>query len=155
MALVACTFAAAAVAQVPARWSAGGSTGARGGAVTGIAWNADNSPVPNALIRLRDLATGRIVLGVQADVAGRFGFDPVPAGSYVVELVDQAGTVRAVGQMFSVGSGETVATFVQLAPKDRWFAGFFGNAAAAALSAAASLGLTAMGDGVQPASPRF
>ncbi|MGH9310829.1 MAG: carboxypeptidase-like regulatory domain-containing protein [Vicinamibacterales bacterium] len=156
VALAACTLATAVAAQAPFRSSAGGGGAAtKAGVVTGTAWNADNSPVSNALIRLRDLTTGRIVLGVEADAAGRFGFDPVPAASYVVELVDQAGTVRAVGQMFSVGPGETVATFVRLSRRDRWFDGFFGNAAAAALSAAASLGLTAVGDGVQPASPRF
>lgn len=156
VALAACTFATAVAAQGLVRSSSGGGgAAAKAGAVSGTAWNADNSPVPNALIRLRDLTTGRIVLGVEADAAGRFGFDPVPAASYVVELVDGAGTVRAVGQMFSVGPGETVATFVRLRSSDRWFAGFFGNAAAAALSAAGSLGLTAVGDGVQPASPRF
>jgi hypothetical protein len=155
LALVAFTFATAVAAQAPARSSARGGGATRAAVVTGTAWNADNSPVANALIRLRDLTTGRIVLGVQADAGGRFGFEAVPAASYVVELVDQAGNVRAVGQMFSVGPGETVATFVRLTGRDRWFDGFFGNAAAAALSAAASLGLTAVGDGVQPASPRF
>jgi hypothetical protein len=125
------------------------------GTVSGTAWYADQSPIPNALLRLRNLTTGQLALGAEADAAGRFEFDPVPAGSYVVELVDDTGRVRAVGQMFSLGPGETVATFVRLPSRDRWIDGFVGNAAAAALSAAASLGLTAVGDGVQPASPRF
>jgi hypothetical protein len=156
LALLASTFATVLAAQAPARFSTGaaGATG-RTGFVAGTAWNADNSPLPNALLRLRNLTTGQIVDGAEADAAGRFGFDPVPADRYLVELVDRNGNVRAVGQMFSVGPGETVATFVRLPSNKRWFDGFFGNAAAAALSSAASLGLTAVGDGVQPASPRF
>jgi hypothetical protein len=153
LALGAAPVATPVLAQAPVRPA--GSSSPRAGAVSGTAWHADNSPVSRALVRLRNITSGQVVLGAQADAAGRFAFEPVPPGSYLVELVDEAGSVRAVGQTFSVGAGETIATFVRLAARDRWFDGFFGNAAAAALSAAASLGLTAVGDGVQPASPRF
>jgi hypothetical protein len=127
----------------------------QGGAITGTAWMYDNSPIVNGLLRLRNLTTGRIVQGTQSDAQGRFAFGAVPAGNYLVELVDGSGGIRAVGQMFTVNSGETVATFIRLGARGGWFDGFFGNAAAAAVSAAASLGLTAVGTGGQPASPRF
>jgi hypothetical protein len=77
------------------------------GTVTGVAWHRDNTPVSHALLRLRDVTAGRIVTGTQADAAGRFAFQSVPSGSYLVELVDEDGAVRGVGQMFSVGPGET------------------------------------------------
>ena len=56
--------------------------------------------------------------------------------------------------MFGVGADETVATFIRLGTRVPWYSGFFTNAAAAALAAAASLGVTAVGDGGQPASAR-
>jgi hypothetical protein len=125
------------------------------GAVIGTVWRHDNSPVSNALVRLRNITTGRIMMGAQSDAMGRFSFSAVAAGSFIVELVDQGGSIRAVGQMFSVGPGDTVATFIRLPSRAGWFDGFFTNAAAAALATAASLGVTAVGDGVQPASARF
>jgi hypothetical protein len=125
------------------------------GSVIGTAWRHDNSPVVHGLLRLRNVVTGRIVAGSQSDATGRFSFSMVAAGSYIVELVDDAGSIRAVGQMFSVGPGDTVATFIRLPGRAAWFDGFFTNAAAAALASAASLGVTAVGDGGQPASARF
>jgi hypothetical protein len=62
--------------------------------------------------------------------------------------------VRGVGQMFSIAHGETVATFIRLGAQVPWYHGFFTNAAAAALASAASLGVTAVGQGTQPASAR-
>jgi hypothetical protein len=127
-----------------------------GGSIIGTAWHQDNSPIPNALLRLRDVTSGRIVMGSQSDATGRFSFAAVAQGSYIVELVDQNGGVRAVGQMFSVGPGDTGATFIRLGSRSGgWFDGFFSNAAAAAIATAASLGVTAVGNGGQPASARF
>lgn len=127
----------------------------KAGAIAGTVWYDDNSPVANGLLRLRSLITGQVVTGTESDATGRFGFEAIVPGSYLVELVDGKGSIRAVGHMLSVGPGETIATFIRLKSKDRWFDGFFSNAAASALAAAASLGVTAVGDGAQPASARF
>jgi hypothetical protein len=125
------------------------------GTIIGTAWHHDNSPISYALLRLRNVTSGRIVMGTEANAQGRFTFVQIAPGSYIVELVDAGGDVRAVGQMFSLGSGETVATFIRLGTEIPWFSGFFGNAAAAVLATAASLGVTAVGNGSQPASARF
>ncbi|MGH9372353.1 MAG: carboxypeptidase-like regulatory domain-containing protein [Vicinamibacterales bacterium] len=125
------------------------------GTIAGTVLRSDNSPVINGLLRLRNIASGEIVMGTRSDATGRFDFVAVPPASYVVELVDGGGRVRAVGQMFSVGRGEAITTLVRLGTEDRWLDGFFGNAAAAVVAAAASLGVTAVGNGAQPASPRF
>ena len=58
----------------------------------------------------------------------------------------------AVGQVFTIAPGETVATFVRLGTKLPWFAGFFSNAAAAAITAAASEGVTALAPVARPVS---
>jgi hypothetical protein len=124
------------------------------GAISGTAWNHDDSPISHALLRLRDVASGVILMGTEADAAGRFTFARVPPGSYVVELVDGKDHVLALGHVFSLGPGETVVTFIRLGSLAPWYDGFFTNAAAAALASAASLGVTAVGEGDQPASAR-
>ena len=128
---------------------------AKGGTVTGTVWRSDHTPLPNAELQLRDTTTGQIVASTRADELGRFAFAKLNAGNYVVELVDQNRTVLALGEMFSLGPTETVTTFVRLAASGKWYGGFFTNAAAAAIAAAATVGVTALGNGGQPASARF
>ena len=127
---------------------------ARGGTVTGTVWRTNDAPVPDVPLQLRDVATGQIVRTTRANELGRFTFAKVSAGSYVVELVDESRNVLALGEMFTIGPTETVATFIRLAAAKAWYGGFFGNAAAAAIAAAATLGVTALGNGGQPASGR-
>lgn len=112
--------------------------------IRGAAWNADNSPIPNARLRLRDVATGRIAATTVANDVGQFTFDRVEGGSYIIELVSETGKILTVGHTFIVAPGETVATFVRLGAKVPWFEGFFANAGSAVAASAASLGVTAI-----------
>jgi hypothetical protein len=123
------------------------------GTILGTVWDAQNHAVPDALVRLRNLTTGKIEASTRASQGGQFTFQTVEGGNYVLELVDDQGRVIAIGQMFSVAPGETVATFVRLRARVPWFVGFFNNAAASAVSSAAGLGLTAVSVTGQPASP--
>lgn len=125
------------------------------GIITGTVWRHDDTPVAHALVRLRNGSSGRVVATAQADLSGRFSFAGAQPGDYLVEVVDKDDHVQAVGQTFSLAAGETVATFIRLGTQVPWFDGFFANAAAAALASAASLGVTAVGNGAQPASARF
>jgi hypothetical protein len=113
-------------------------------AVQGTAWAADNTPIPNALLRLRNVITGKIVATTVADADGRFTFAGIPEGTYLVELVSERGRVLAVGHVFTVSPGETVATFVRLGAKVRWVSGFFGTAALAVVAGAATAGVVAL-----------
>jgi hypothetical protein len=122
------------------------------GSVVGAAWNADSTGIPGARLRLRNISSGKIVAAATADDQGQFRFDKVPAGAYVIELVDEAGKVLALGHMFSLASGETLATFVRLGTRVPWVAGFFSNAAVAVISSAASQGLTALAPVARPVS---
>ena len=120
--------------------------------VVGAAWNADSTGIPGARLRLRNVATGKIVAATRADDSGQFRFQAVPDGSYVIELVDEGGKVLALGHVFTVARGETVATFVRIGTRVPWFTGFFSNAAAAVISTAASEGVTALAPVARPAS---
>lgn len=127
----------------------------RAATVLGTVVDGDDKPVPAARLRLRDLTSGRLLMTTRGDQVGEFRFGGVPAGSYLVEFVDPDGNVRGVSQTFVLAPAETRATIVRLAGRKAWYAGFFNNAAMAVVSSAASLGVTAVGSGVQPASGRF
>jgi hypothetical protein len=126
--------------------------GAHEAAVVGAAWNADSTGIPGARLRLRNVASGKIVAATRANDAGQFRFAAVPEGSYVIELVDESGKVLALGHVFAVSPGETVATFVRVGTHVPWFTGFFSNAAAVAITTAASEGVTALAPVARPAS---
>jgi hypothetical protein len=116
----------------------------RSTSIIGAAWQADNTPIPHARVRLRNTLTGRMATHAVANESGQFSFHNVETGSYLVELVSENGKLLAVGHAFTIGPGETVATFVRLGTRVPWFTGFFSNAAAAVASSAAAAGVTAL-----------
>jgi hypothetical protein len=112
--------------------------------VLGAAWNADNAPIARARLQLRNVISGRVEATTVADERGEFTFAGIEGGTYVVELVSADGRILVVGHPFAIATGETVSTFVRLGTKVPWYSGFFGNAAAAAATTAASQGITAL-----------
>jgi hypothetical protein len=122
------------------------------GVVLGTAWKGDTLPYPQARIRLRNVETGRGAARTISDADGRFRFDRVEPGAYVVELLSNEDRVLAVGDLFGVSAGGQATTYVRLSSKAPWVAGFFGNAAAAAIAAASAVGVTAVGSSGSPAS---
>jgi len=121
--------------------------------VFGFIWNARNEPIAGALIRLRSVTTGKIENTTSAATNGQFVFQNVEGGTYLAEYVDKEGKILAVGQVFNVAPGETVATFIRLSSRPSSFAAFFGSAAAAVVAAAASIGVTAVVPPARPVSP--
>ncbi len=124
------------------------------GRVIGVAWKSDSTRYPNARIRLRYVTTGRAVDRTDTNAEGEFHFEGVEPGAYVVELVSDTDRVLALGDLFGVTPGSVVTTAVRLSSRAPWFAGFFTNAAAAAISAASSIGITAVGSNGRPVSPQ-
>jgi hypothetical protein len=122
--------------------------------VLGAAWSFDNKPLPKARLRLRNLASGRIEAATEADDRGQFTFAKLEGDTYCIELVDESGKVLAVGHPFIVAPGETVATFVRLGARVPWYAGFFKDAAAAAIATAAGEGITALAPVARPVSAK-
>ena len=123
------------------------------GVVRGVAWTADNSPIANARVRLRNIETGRVVSASETSSDGQFVFREIARSSYLVELVSDNGKVLAVGPAFRIEPGQTVSTYVRL-PTRRWYSGVFSNAATAVIAAASSVGLTAVGSHGPPISPQ-
>jgi hypothetical protein len=128
------------------------ATAAGLGVVIGTAWKGDTQPYPQPRIRLRNITTGRTVARTIGDGQGRFQFERVEPNAYIVELVSDDDKVLAVGDLFSVPPGGQATTVVRLNSKTPWVAGFFGNAAATAISAASAIGVTAIGSSGTPAS---
>ena len=147
--LTALVFASSLVGGV-----AGRSADPDPGTVRGVAWNSDNSPIPSAKVRLRNLENGRIVSSGQTTDDGQFSFGNVMPATYAVELVSEDGKVLAVSQSFRVESGQTVSTIVRLTSRKPWFVGMFSNTAAVAIAAASSVGLLAIGSHSPPVSPQ-
>lgn len=125
------------------------------GIITGSVWKTDNSPIPYARLRLRNVVTGLTRATTTADEEGRFAFGDVPSGTYVVELLSDSGKVLAIGHPFAVSAGQSAVTFVRLSGQASFFNGFFGSAALAVAAAAAATGLTALApEQVRPVSGR-
>jgi hypothetical protein len=123
---------------------AGASFGSRPTTILGTAWNADNTPIKGATLRLRNVVSGKIEGLAKANETGQFAFENVEGGSYVVELVSESGHVQTVGHVFTIAPGETVATFVRLTPKIPWATTVFSNTAGNVASTAATEGIAAV-----------
>jgi carboxypeptidase family protein len=134
--------------------SAASARPADNGVVRGVAWNADNSPIGNAKVRLRNIESGRAVAVSETSSKGQFTFAGVARGSYVVELVSDHGKVLAVGPTFPIEPAQTVSTVVRLPTRRSWYASMFSNTAAAVIAAASSVGLTGVGTNGRPVSPQ-
>lgn len=141
-----------AVAPLPSSQAVAAAPGLA--AVTGFAWSVAGDPIADATVRLRNILTGIIVATAVTNRNGEFTFENVPGGAtYVVELVNERGAVRAVGHQFTAAPGDTVATFVRLGVPAPWLTGVFGSAAALVVSAAATIGIPASVPPEQPISP--
>ena len=147
------TPAGAHTASVDGRGAVRTAVGSHQTAILGSAWNHDNSPIPFARLQLRNVETGRVDATAVSNDAGRFAFQDVHGGSYLVELVSDDGRVRTVGHVFTIAPGETVATFVRIGAKAPWFSGFFSNAAQSVAFSAASQGVTAIAPVMRESSP--
>jgi hypothetical protein len=122
--------------------------------VFGYVWTASDTPIASADVRLRNLTTGGIAATGVTNETGEFRFRDLEGGTYVVEYVDSKHEVLAVGHVFSVAAGETVATFIRLEDRGRWFADLLGkNAAAVVVASAASIGVTAVAPAPRAVTP--
>ena len=84
---------------VPSMASAAGQqvqAKASNGRVSGVVKDSGGQPVTNRGVRLRDMVTGRAISTSRTNSAGAFSFSNVPAGTYIVEVINDRGAVIAV-----------------------------------------------------------
>ena len=124
--------------------------------VEGSALSSRSTAMAQALVRLRDARTGRIVTSQLTDEFGLFRFRPVDRGTYIVELMADPQTVVAASALVNVNAGEVAQTTVRqpddLSEVDR-VASHRQAAVGAVTSAAALIGIPAsrvIGEDISP-----
>ena len=108
---------------------------AQGATLKGIAQGADQKPLPNYTVQVRNVANGQIAGTTTSTAAGSFSLEGLTAGNYVIEIVDAAGKVVGLSSSISVAAGATVTVTVNA------------TAATALLGAAAGGGVSLFGLG--------
>jgi hypothetical protein len=122
--------------------------------INGVAIDSDQTPLPNATIRLRNIDKNEIEQVITANERGEFTFVARPDVAYVVEIIDQAGRLIAVGDVIMATTGEVAGAIVALPSRLPAIAGLFGETASSVQSAVVGTGLTVV-DPTQPKlSPR-
>ena len=79
------------------------------GRITGVARAADNSPVRDCKVRVRNANTGQLSGEEDCDATGAFMFGNLQPGSYVVELVDASGKIIGVSPAINLAVGASVS----------------------------------------------
>jgi hypothetical protein len=121
--------------------------------INGVAIDSDQTPLPNATIRLRNIGANKIEQVISANARGEFSFIAQPDVAYVVEIADQAGRVVAVGDVIMANAGEVAGTVVALPSRLPALAGVFGDTASSVMSAATGTGLTVVDPTIPKVSP--
>jgi hypothetical protein len=78
------------------------------GQVAGTARSEAGAPIANGTVRLRNTGTGQVAATTTTAADGEYTFKNVPAGTYVVELVDNTGAVIAASMPVSLTGTESV-----------------------------------------------
>jgi hypothetical protein len=121
--------------------------------INGTAVDSNQAPLPNAIVRLRNLDLNEIEQVVTANQAGEFSFVARPDVAYVVEIADQAGRTIAVGDVIVANAGEVAGAVVAMPSKLPALAGVFANTASSVMSAATGTGLTVVDPTLPKVSP--
>ena len=85
--------------------------------------------MPNATVRLRNLAANQIEQVVTANQIGQFTFIARPEIPYVVEIADRVGRILAVGDIITAQAGEVAGAIIAIPSRLPAVAGVFGNTA--------------------------
>ena len=118
--------------------------------IMGYLWQANNNPLSNVSVQIRNVTTDAVEKIVTTDATGQFLFQNVQPGEYIIEYVNDSATkLLAVGHPFTVSPGETVATFVRLSnglpmllPNE--LSNLSSNVATQAVQSAADVGVTSV-----------
>jgi hypothetical protein len=125
--------------------------GTAGVQVLGFAWNEDDTPVDYPVLRIRDLQKGREAGRTTGTATGRFSFDRLGGGVYLIELIDSKDHIVAVRQPLVVIPGETVGTFIRI-DDTVGDLDLFGGSAPGLLEAATNARVRPVGGGFAPSN---
>ena len=81
-------------------------------AINGTVITSAGQPLPNAMIRARNLLTGRIAGTTSTTGSGQFALAGLDAGRYVLEAVDATGQIVGTSSFIFAAPGTTVAATV-------------------------------------------
>lgn len=121
--------------------------------INGVAVDSDQTPLPNASLRLRNLDVNAIEQFATANTLGEFSFVARPDVPYLVEIADQAGRVIAVGDVVRANAGEVAGALVALPSHLPAMAGVFTDTASSVTAAATDTGLTVVDPTLPKVSP--
>jgi hypothetical protein len=93
---------------VPSALAAGARQAASAGSLSGTAARAGGRAMANATVQLRDIATGQIAATTTSSAGGQFTFAKLPAGNYMVEVVDASGRIVGTSASILVAPGAAV-----------------------------------------------
>ena len=82
------------------------------GAIQGTATSSTGQTLPNYTVQLRNLQTGQLAGSTTSNAAGSFSFTGLNPANYVVEVVNQAGTIVGSSSAVAVTAGATVTVTV-------------------------------------------
>jgi hypothetical protein len=78
------------------------------GTISGTAKDANSAILSGVKVQLRNADTGMLVSSTQSGADGTFQFANIPAGNYIVEIVDNNGNVVGVSPAMTLGAGQTL-----------------------------------------------
>src|SRR3989442_9876475 len=107
------------------------------GAIQGTATSSTGQTLPNFTVQLRNLQSGQLAGSTTSNAAGSFSFTGLTPANYVVEVVNQAGTIVGSSSAVAVTAGATVTVTVSTTAAAA-IAGAGGAAAGAAGGGAAT-----------------
>jgi hypothetical protein len=128
---------ALAASSLQASLGAAGQLGSNQPAATlsGRALRTDLQAFPNATVRLRSVTSGELLRVTTSGPSGDYSFPEIPAGNYVVEMVDSTGRIVGMTAPFRV-EGSTAPTISIIA-----------TSTSAAMTSSASAGVSLFGLG--------
>lgn len=81
---------------------------AQNGQISGVAKTPAGQPLANTTVRVRSVGTGQVAATAQTSAAGEFSFANLPAGTYVIEIVDANGLVIGTSSGLTLSATTTL-----------------------------------------------
>ena len=118
--------------------------------INGLALAANNNPLPNVVVHLRNLETRQIEQRSVTNQHGEFVFVVKPNVPYVVEIAGEAGRIFAASDVITTQLGEVAGAMITIPAPLPAIAELFRDTAGSVLSAATGTGMTALDATVAP-----